>query len=79
MEINGAIITFSKVPGIIFPPMCRENINILYNIVGGAYLYIIAALFLKSASRPRMHFDKVFEKAARLIQDGGDGPAVRRE
>ena len=27
---------------------------------------------------PRMHLDnRVFEKAARLSQDGGDGPAVR--
>lgn len=34
---------------------------------------------LQIASRPRMQSDNVFEKAARLIQDGGDGPAVRRE
>lgn len=42
---------------------------------GGIY----AQIALHTVPRPRMHFDKVFEKAARLIQDGGDGPAVRRE
>lgn len=30
-------------------------------------------------SRPRMHPDGLFEKAARLAQDGGHGPAVGRE
>lgn len=39
----------------------------------------ISQITLQTASRPRMHFDVVFEKAARLIQDGGDGPAVGRE
>lgn len=43
------------------------------------YRIFISQITLQIASRPRMHFDKVFEKAARLIQDGGDGPAVRRE
>lgn len=43
------------------------------------YWIFISQIALQTASRPRMHFDKVFEKAARLIQDGGDGPAVRRE
>lgn len=41
--------------------------------------FFVSLLDLRTDSPPRMHFDTVFEKAARLIQDGGDGPAVRRE
>lgn len=44
-----------------------------------SYTMFIPQIALHTDFPPRMHFDNVFEKAARLIQDGGDGPAVRRE
>lgn len=54
----------------------ESSAGVFYNVV---YIHFISQIPLQRDSRPRMHSDNVFEKAARLVQDGGDGPVVRRE